>query len=77
MQAQGQKVQDSSLPFEKGNVRASPAPQPQQQQQQHVQQKQVSLAFFFCLWTSIHWQETVENLDSLFSKKNLRKEHVD
>ncbi len=46
MQAQGQKVQDSSLPFEKVNVRASPAPQPQQQQQQHVQQKQVGLAFF-------------------------------
>ncbi len=44
MQAQGQKVQDSTLPFEKVNVRASPAPQPQQQQ--HVQQKQVGLAFF-------------------------------
>ncbi len=54
MQAQGQKVQDSSLPFEKVNVRASPAPQPQQQQQQHVQQKQVGLVLSFCLWTSIY-----------------------
>ena len=39
LQAQGHKVADSQLPFEKVGVRSTPAARPQQQQQQQQQQQ--------------------------------------